>query len=97
MLGVICACVVLIAIGAVWYLKSITSVNAAECERLWIKRNSFYKSHGLCFETQRAKAHFDNTGCTYNDQNYVYEHIFSDAERVQVQDIRNEERARGCL
>jgi hypothetical protein len=97
MLGVVGACGVLIAIGAVWYLKSITSVNAAECERLWIKRNSFYKSHGLCFETQRAKAHFDNTGCAYNDQNYVYEHVFSDTERVQIQDIRNEERARGCL
>jgi len=96
-LGVIGACVALIAIGAVWYLRSATSANAAECERLWIKRNSFYKSHGLCFQTQRAKAHFDNTGCTYNDQDYVYEHIFSDAERTQVQDIRNEERARGCL
>jgi hypothetical protein len=96
-LGVIGACVALIAIGAVWYLKSATSANAAECERLWIKRNSFYKSHGLCFQTQRAKAHFDNTGCTYNDQDYVYAHIFSDAERTQVQDIRNEEKAHGCL
>jgi hypothetical protein len=95
--GVIGACVALIAIGAIWYLRSATSANAAECERLWIKRNSFYKSHGLCFATQRAKAHFDNTGCTYTDQDYVYEHIFSDAERTQVQDIRNEERARGCL
>ncbi len=96
-LGVIGACVALIAIGAVWYLKSATSANAAECERLWIKRNSFYKSHGLCFQTQRANAHFDNTGCTYNDQDYVYAHIFSDAERAQVQDIRNDERAHGCL
>jgi len=96
-LGVIGACVALIAMGAIWYFKSATSANAAECERLWIKRNSFYKSHGLCFATQRAKAHFDNTGCTFNDQDYVYEHVFSDAERTQVQDIRNEERARGCL
>ena len=96
-LGVVGACVALIAIGAVWYLRSATSANAAECERLWIKRNSFYKSHGLCFATQRAKAHFDNTGCTYNDQDYVYEHIFSDAERTQVQDIRNDERVHGCL
>jgi len=96
-LGVIGACVALIAIGAVWYLRSATSANAAECERLWIKRNSFYKSHGLCFQTQRAKEHFDNTGCTYNDQDYVYAHIFSDAERTQVQDIRNEEKAHGCL
>ena len=96
-LGVIGACVALIVIGAVWYLKSATSADAAECERLWIKRNSFYKSHGLCFQTQRAKAHFDNTGCTYNDQNYVYEHVFSDTERAQVQDIRNDERAHGCL
>jgi TIR domain/YARHG domain len=96
-LGAVGACLALIAIGAVWYLRSASSANAAECERLWIKRNSFYKSHGLCFATQRAKAHFDNTGCTYNDQDYVYEHIFSDGERTQVQDIRNEEKARGCL
>jgi hypothetical protein len=96
-LGIIGACALLIAIGTVWYLRSTTSANAAECERLWIKRNSFYKSHGLCFQTQRAKEHFDNTGCTYNDQDYVYQHIFSDAERAQVQDIRNEERAHGCL
>ena len=96
-LGAIGACLVLIAIGSIWYLRSATSANAAECERLWIKRNSFYKSHGLCFVTQRAKAHFDNTGCTYTDQDYVYEHIFSDAERAQVQDIRNDEKARGCL
>jgi hypothetical protein len=96
-LGAIGACVALIAIGAIWYLKSVTAVNAAECERLWIKRNSFYKSHGLCFQTERAKQHFDNNGCTYNDQDYVYQNIFSDAERTQVQDIRNEERARGCL
>ncbi|HTV30428.1 MAG TPA: TIR domain-containing protein [Xanthobacteraceae bacterium] len=96
-LGAVGACLALIALGAVWYLRSASSANAAECERLWIKRNSFYKSHGLCFATQRAKAHFDNTGCTYNDQDYVYEHIFSDTERTQVQDIRNEEKARGCL
>jgi hypothetical protein len=96
-LGAVGACVALIAIGVIWYLKSATAVNAAECERLWIKRNSYYKSHGFCFQTQRAKDHFDNTGCTYNDQDYVYQHIFSDAERTQVQDIRNAEKARGCL
>ena len=95
-LGVIGACAILAAIGGIWYLKSGSAANAAECERLWIARNSFYKSHGYCFQTQRAKDHFGNTGCTYNDQDYVYQQVFSDDERTRVQDIRNEEKARGC-
>jgi TIR domain-containing protein/YARHG domain-containing protein len=95
-LGIVGACCVFGAMGGLWYLKSGGGANAAECERLWIARNSFYKSHGYCFQTQRAKDHFGNTGCTYNDQDHVYQQVFSDDERTQVQNIRNDEKARGC-
>jgi TIR domain/YARHG domain len=95
-LGAIGACAILAAIGGIWYARSVSAPNAALCERLWIERNSFYKSHGYCFQTQRAKDHFGNTGCTYNDQDYVYQQVFSDAERARVQDIKNEEKSHGC-
>jgi hypothetical protein len=95
-LGIAAACALLLAIGGTWYLGFARPKNTAECERLWIERNSFYKSHGFCFQTQRAKDHFGNTGCTYNDQNYVFDKIFSDDERTHVQDILNQEKAQGC-
>jgi hypothetical protein len=95
-LGIAVACCLVGGMGGLWYLKSGGGANAAECERLWIARNSFYKSHGYCFQTQRAKDHFGNTGCTYNDQDHVYQQVFSDDERTQVQNIRNDERAHGC-
>ncbi len=95
-LGAAGLCALLAVIGGIWHLKSVRAANAAECDRLWIDRNSFYKSHGYCFQTQRAKDHFGNTGCTYNDQDYVYQQVFSNDERAHIQDIRNEEKARGC-
>ena len=87
---------VVVAIAGIWYLKSTGTAKAEECEQLWVKRNSYYKSHGYCFQTQHAIEHFGNTGCTYNDQDYVYQQVFSNDERAQVQNIRNDERAHGC-
>lgn len=94
--GVAAACAVVTAIAGAWYLKSTSAAKAEECEQLWVKRNSYYKSHGYCFQTQRAIDHFGNTGCSYNDQDYVYQQVFSNDERTQVQNIRNDERAQGC-
>jgi hypothetical protein len=94
--GVAAACCVAVAIAGTWYLKSTGTAKAAECEQLWVKRNSYYKSHGYCFQTQHAIEHFGNTGCTYNDQDYVYQQVFSNDERTQVQNIKNDERTHGC-
>lgn len=94
--GVAAACCVVVAIAGTWYLKSTSTAKAEECEQLWVKRNSYYKSHGYCFQTQHAIEHFGNTGCTYNDQDDVYQQVFSNDERTQVQNIRNDERAHGC-
>ena len=95
-IGIAAACGLVVAIAGAWYLKSTGTANAAECERLWVARNSYYKSHGYCFQTQHAIEHFGNTGCTYNDQDYVYQQVFSNDERTQVQNIRNDEEAHGC-
>lgn len=95
-LGLVGGVLIAAAAGGAWYLTTARKADAVECERLWIQRNSFYKSHGYCFQTERAKDHFGNTGCTNNDQDDVYQHVFSDDERTQVQNIRNEEKARGC-
>ncbi len=86
----------LLAIGVGLYWRSITKAESAVCEKLWIERNSYYKSHGYCFQTQKAKDHFGNTGCVYNDQNYIYDNVFSNEERAKVLDIRNEEKANSC-
>jgi len=94
--GVAVACGIAIAIAGAWHLKSTSAAKAEECEQLWVKRNSYYKSHGYCFQSQHAIDHFGNTGCSYNDQDYVYQQVFSNDERTQVQNIRNDEHARGC-
>jgi hypothetical protein len=94
--GIAAACCIVVAIAGIWYLKSTGTANAAQCEQLWVARNSYYKSHGYCFQTKRAIDRFGNTGCTYNDQDYVYQQVFSNDERTQVQNIRNDERAHGC-
>jgi hypothetical protein len=63
------------------------------CDQLWIARNSMYKARGYCFKTQRAIAYFTNIGCIYQNEGDI---PFTQAERNQIEQYVQQERAIGC-
>jgi hypothetical protein len=63
------------------------------CQALWEVRNLIYQQNGYCFQTERAKQVFDNSGCWITDQAAVRLNVY---ERANVTRIVEIEKARGC-
>ena len=63
------------------------------CQQLWVARNALYKARGYCFKTQRAISYFGNGGCIHQNEGDV---PFSGAERTQIAQYQEQERALGC-
>jgi hypothetical protein len=66
---------------------------SADCQQLWVERNSIYKALGYCFKTARAIAYFGNAGCTYDNEADL--NMTPDIRR-RIAEITREERRRGC-
>ena len=63
---------------------------AASCYDLWYERNEIFDRNGYCFSTQLGRDTFDNSDCwTKNPK-------LTRAEQRRVEQIRQEERRRGC-
>jgi len=65
----------------------------AQCQALWVERNSIYKAYGYCFKTDRARDYFGNRGCQYN---YEGDIPLSGRDRARIARILAEERSYGC-
>lgn len=63
---------------------------AASCYDLWYERNAIYDDNGYCFKTQMGRDVFDNGDCWTGNP------TLSKAERRRVDQIKAEERRRGC-
>ncbi len=63
------------------------------CGALWTVRNTIFYENGYCFQTNRGRAAFDNSGCTYYNSGSV---PLSRIERENVNRILSVERSRGC-
>ena len=63
------------------------------CQILWEVRNTIYKENGYCFKTKKAKKHFGNEGCTYNDMGAVPLNAY---ERANVGAIVKVDKQKGC-
>ncbi len=63
------------------------------CQILWEIRNTIYHENGYCFKTKKAKNHFGNAGCTYNDMGSVPLNAY---ERANVGAIVKAEKQKGC-
>ena len=67
------------------------SAFADACYDLWYERNAIYDDYGYCFKTALGKRVFDNSDCYTNEAPQV-----SRAEQRRIDQIRREERRRGC-
>jgi hypothetical protein len=63
---------------------------ADNCYDLWYERNEIYDANGYCFKTALAKREFDNSDCYTDDPE------FTRAEQRRIDQIRREEKSRGC-
>lgn len=60
------------------------------CFDLWYERNAIFDAAGFCFSTDKAKAYFDNTGCTTTAPR------LGSAEKRRVEEIKSAEARLGC-
>jgi YARHG domain len=74
-------------------LAAVAPAYAASCHELWTERNSYYKTRGYCFKTQRAISYFGNSGCRFQDEGRV---PLTRGERNRIAEITRLERAQGC-
>jgi hypothetical protein len=70
-----------------------TAANAENCDTLWNKRNSIFKSAGYCFKLPRAISTFGNAGCRYDDLKDV---PLLERERNDVDKLSKYEASLGC-
>lgn len=68
-------------------------LNALSCENLWWVRNTIYHENGYCFRSAKARAQFDNTGCTVSDGSKVRVNSF---ERMNITRISEIEKQKRC-
>ena len=78
----------IVAIGLFGMLPA--AAMAASCLDLWVARNSIYDENGYCFSTELGQETFDNDDC------WTKRPKFSKAEQRLIDEIREEEEARGC-
>jgi hypothetical protein len=74
-------------------LTTVASAAQAQCQQLWVARNTIYKNAGYCFKTDRAIRYFGNAGCAYDDEGSL---PLSGWQRQRIAQILAEERANGC-
>lgn len=75
------------------WCPSTAKAQSDVCFRLWVARNSIYKSNGYCFQTRPAISYLGNAGCVYN---YEGEIPMSPYDRQRIPEIEAQERAYGC-
>jgi hypothetical protein len=63
---------------------------AQSCYDLWYERNAIYDANGYCFSSQLGMDTFDNSDCWTDSPN------FSRAEQRRIDQLRRQERSRGC-
>jgi len=63
------------------------------CENLWDLRNNILYTEGYCFQSARAKAAFDNTGCSANSLAQV---PLNAHQKANIALIQNLERQQNC-
>jgi len=63
------------------------------CQSLWEVRNLIYQQNGYCFQTERARNAFGNSGCWITNQSEVRLNAY---ERENVARISQAEKAKGC-
>ena len=78
----------LIALAAL--LGSTAIAQAESCYDLWYERNAIFDARGYCFETQLGQEVFDNRDC------WTSYPKLTRAEQRRVEEIKAEERRRGC-
>lgn len=64
------------------------------CEQLWHQRNAIFHSAAYCFGTGKGVAVFGNAGC-FRSENEAWR-AMGEANRQQINRIRELERANGC-
>lgn len=74
-------------------LTTAASAAQAQCQRLWVERNSIYRDAGYCFKTDRAIRYFGNAGCAYDNEGAL---PLSGWQRQRIAQILADERANGC-
>ena len=75
------------------YFRTRDLLGGPNCEFLYEMRNSIYKEHGYCFNTQRGIQTFGNAGCRFDNVNQV---PLSAVERANVSAIASAERTKRC-
>lgn len=80
----------LILATSIGVLLSVEPALAESCYDLWYERNSIYDANGFCFKTQLGRQTFDNSDCYTNNVR------LSRREQRRVNEIQDEEDARGC-
>lgn len=72
---------------------SRSDLNRMSCQSLWEVRNLIYQQNGYCFQTERARNAFGNSGCWITNQSEVRLNAY---ERENVARILRAEKAKGC-
>jgi hypothetical protein len=75
------------------HLISTKALRSLSCDSLWTVRNTIYDENGYCFKTAKAKAVFDNAGCTYTNASQVPLNTY---ERGNIDRIVKVEKQKGC-
>ncbi len=75
------------------HVMPYSALRQLSCGALWTVRNTIFYENGYCFQTDRGRAVFDNTGCSYYNSGQV---PMSRIERTNVDRVRQVERQKGC-
>jgi hypothetical protein len=70
-----------------------SALRQLSCDTLWTVRNTIFHENGYCFQTAKALAVFDNTGCKYTASSQV---PLGSVERTNVNRIVKVEREKHC-
>ncbi len=80
----------LIAMTVFTMFLPITNAVAESCYDLWYERNLIYAEKGYCFKTDLARRTFSDFSCRTDHPQ------FSPREQRRIDEIKAEERERGC-
>jgi hypothetical protein len=70
-----------------------SALRKLSCDTLWTVRNTIFHEHGYCFQTAKALAVFDNTGCRYTSAAEV---PLNAVGRTNVSRVTRVEREKHC-
>lgn len=80
----------LVAMTVFTIFLPVTNAVADSCYDLWYERNLIYAEKGYCFKTDLARRTFSNFACRTDQPR------FSPREQRRIDEIKAEERERGC-